>query len=191
MAKPTFILNQQEATALRARYDRCCDGVTRSRYLAVWMYGCGYPVAEITKVVGCSRSSLMNWRRTYLTCGPDGLEDKRLGGNNTKLTTVQREDLKTRLQSYTPAMVLGPQAATKDGQFWTLADVHQAVEKWYMVTYRSPTSYRQLLLSSGFSYQLPAKVFKSQCPSQVAEFEAGFEKYHRRSPKRPPNGDPV
>ena len=176
MAKRKFILTEQEAQTLRVRYDQSSKGATRSRYQAVWMYGNGYPVAEIEKLVGCSRSSLMNWCRTYQTCGTEGLEDKRLGGNSTKLTAAQREDLKSRLQSYTPAMMFGPQAATKEGQFWTVADVQQAVEAWYGVTYRSANSYRQLLVSSEFSYQRPAKVFKSQRPSKVAEFEEEFEK---------------
>lgn len=188
MAKRKFTLTEKEAQALRARYDCSSKGATRSRYQAVWMYGNGYPVAEIEKLVGCSRSSLMNWCRKYQTCGAEGLEDERLGGNNTKLSAAQREDLKTRLQSYTPAMLFGLQTATKDGQFWTVVDVHRAVEEWYGVTYRSPNSYRQLLVSSGFSYQRPAKVFKSRRPTKVAEFEEEFEKklstFSKALPKR-------
>lgn len=186
MAKRKFTLTEQEAQGLRVRYDQSRKGATRSRYQAVWMYGTGYPVAEIEKLVGCSRSSLMNWCRTYQTNGAEGLEDKRLGGNSAKLTGAQREDLKKLLQSYTPGMLFGPQAATKDGQFWTMADVQQAVEEWYGVTYSSPNSYRQLLVSSGFSYQLPAKVFKSQRPSKVAEFEEEFEKKSSTSFKMRP-----
>lgn len=186
MAKRKFTLTEQETQALRIRYDQSRKGATRSRYQAVWMYGTGYPVAEIEKLVGCSRSSLMNWCRTYQTRGAEGLEDKRLGGNSTKLTVAQREDLQNRLQSYTPGMLFGPQAVTKDGQFWTVADVQQAVEAWYGVTYRSPNSCRQLLVSSGFSYQRPAKVFKSQRPSKVAEFEEEFEKKSSISSKMHP-----
>lgn len=176
MAKRKFILNEQDARALRARYDQCRDGATRSRYQAVWMYGTGYSVNEILKLVGCSRSSLMNWCRTYSSRGPAGLEDERRGGNSAKLTAAQREDLERRLQSYTPAMLFGPEAATPNGQFWTVPDVHRAVKQWYGVTYRSASSYRQLLISSGFSYQRPSKVFKSRRPCQVAEFEEAFEK---------------
>ena len=185
MAKRKFILTEREAQTLRARYDRSSKGITRSRYQAVWMYGTGYPVSEIEKLVGCCRSSLMNWCRTYQTRGAEGLEDERGGGNNTKLTAAQREDLKNRLQSYTPAMIFGLQAATKDGQFWTVADIQRAVETWYGVTYRSANSYRQLLVSSGFSYQHPAKVFKSRRPSKVAEFEEEFEKKSSTSFKAP------
>ena len=185
MAKRKFILSEQEAQALRASYDRCTVGVTRSRYQAVWMYGTGYPVTEIEKVVGCRRSSLMNWCATYQARGLDGLQDERRGGNNAKLTATQLEDLQTRLQSYTPAMLFGPAAATPSGQFWTVADLQRAVAQWYGVTYRSLTSYRQLLLTSGFSYQRPAKVFKSRKPAQVAEFEEAFEKKSSTSSKPP------
>jgi len=184
MAKRKFILTEQAAQALRSRFDRTKDGPTRSRLQAVWMYGTGYPVAEI-KNLSSSRSSLMNWCRTYQTRGATGLEDERAGGNNRKLDAVERADLQTRLQSYTLAQVFGPQAATPGGQFWTVADVQRAVEQWYGATYRSPTSYRQLLASSGFSYQRPAKVFKSRRPAQVAEFEETFEKKSSTSSKAP------
>ena len=127
----------------------------------------------------------MNWCRTYLTRGPAGLEDDRKGGNSAKLTAAQRADLQTRLQSYTPAMLFGPAAATPSGQFWTVADLQRAVAQWYGVTYRSLTSYRQLLLTSGFSYQRPAKVFKSRKTAQVAEFEEAFEKKSSKSSKPP------
>ncbi len=186
MANRKFILTKQEAQALRARYDRTKDGPTRSRLQAVWMYGTGYPVTEITNLCGCSRSSLMNWRRTYQTRGAAGLEDERAGGNNRKLSAAQKTDLRERLQSHTPAQVFGPQAATPDGQFWTVADVHRAVERWYGVTYCSPSSYHQLLVTSGFSYQRPAKVFKSRRPTQVAEFEEAFEKKSSMFSKAPP-----
>jgi transposase len=176
MAKRKFTLTEPEANSLRVRYDQSKKGATRSRYQAVWMYGTGYPVHEIVKLVGCSRSSLMNWCRRYKTRGTEGLEDERLGGNSAKLSPAQREDLENRLKSYTPAMMFGPEAATKDGQFWTVADIRQAVETWYGVSYHSVNSYRQLLVSSGFSYQRPAKVFKSKRPSKVAEFEEAFEK---------------
>jgi transposase len=185
MTKRKFKLTEQEAQALRARYATCPKGATRSRLQAVWMYGTGYPVGDIEKLVSCSRSSLMNWCRTYQTRGADGLGDDRLGGNNAKLTATQRADLKTRLQATTPARLFGPAAATPNGQFWTVADVQQAVAQWYGVTYRSATSYRQLLLTSGFSYQRPAKVFKSRKPSQVAEFEEAFEKKSSTSSKAP------
>jgi len=140
------------------------------------MCGTGYPVAEIKTLVGCSRSSLMNWCRTYQVRGAEGLKDERLGGNNAKLTAAQREALKIRLQAATPGMLFGSATAAPSGEFWTVADVQKAVEEWYGVSYRSATSYRQLLVSSGFSYQRPAKVFKSRRPSKVAEFEEEFEK---------------
>lgn len=186
MAKRKFILTEQEAQELQARYDGTKDGPTRSRLQAVWMYGKGYPVAEITNLCGGSRSSLMNWCRTYQTRGAADLADNRAGGNNRKLSATQRADLRERLQSYTPAQVFGPQASTPEGRFWTVADVHRAVEQWYGVTYRSPTSYHHLLVTSGFSYQRPAKVFKSRRPAQVAEFEAAFEKKSSTSSKTLP-----
>jgi transposase len=176
MAKREFHLTEKQIKELRQAYTQSKDGPTRTRYQAVRLYGTGYPVQEVIEVTGCSRTSLMNWCRKYRTDGAAGLEDKRVGGNRAKLTTEQIDDLKERLHTYTPSHLLGPTAATADGQFWTIEDLHQAVAQWYETSYQSRTSYRRLLRLCGFSYQRPAKVFKSRRESQVIEFEEQLEK---------------
>jgi transposase len=54
--------------------------------------------------------------------------------------------------------------------------LQQALQLWYGVTYRRPTSYRQLLKRCGFSYQRPSRVYRSRSARKVAEFEAQLEK---------------
>lgn len=140
------------------------------------LYGSGYAVAEILTITGCSRTSLMEWCQTYTTRGVAGLQDQRRGGNSAKLTPTQRADLHTRLHAYTPQQVLGPAAHTSDAQFWTVADVQAVVRQWYTVEYQSPTSYVSLLSACGLTYQRPAKVYKSQKPLALADFEEQLEK---------------
>ena len=127
----------------------------------MWLYGTGYSVAQIREVTGCSRTSLMEWCRRYRTQGMDGLRDQRVGGNRAKLTSDQRQELHTKLHQYTPRQVFGPQAATPNGQFWTVPDLRRAMQRWFGITWDSLTSYRSLFHACGFTYQRTQKVFRA------------------------------
>ncbi len=118
----------------------------------------------------------MEWYRTYRRDGINGLIDKRAGGNRAQLTTEEISELGERLRAYTPANLFGPQAATADGQFWTVEDLSCAVQRWYGVGYRSRSSYHRLFDRCEFSYQRPAKVYKSRSDAKIAEFEEQLEK---------------
>lgn len=176
MAKRKFEITEKQGQELFNEYLRSKDGPFRTRCQAVRMYGKGYPVREIHVLTGCSRTSLMEWCQLYSTQGIPGLKDKRVGGNRAKLTAVELEDLKTKMKQYSPVQLFGPQAATTDGQFWTVEDLHRAVEQWYGVSYRSRNSYTGLFARCGFSFQRPAKVYKSRSQEKVAEFEELVEK---------------
>jgi transposase len=176
MAKRRFQLTEEQVKELTQAYRGCRDGATRTRYQAVRLYGTGYPVEEVKEITGCSQTSLMAWCRIYRTQGTGGLVDKRRGGNRAKLKPAQLEELRIRLQQYTPADLFGSTAATADGQFWTVEDLQRATELWYGVCYQSRTSYYSLFERCDFTRQRPAKVYKSRSEAKVAEFEEQFEK---------------
>jgi len=176
MAKRRFQLTEEQVKELTQAYRGCRDGSTRTRYQAVRLYGTGYPVEEVKEITGCSQTSLMDWCRIYRTQGPAGLVDKRRGGNRAKLKPAQLEELRIRLQQYTPADLFGSTAATADGQFWTVEDLQRAIEQWYGVCYQSRTSYYSLFDRCDFSRQRPAKAYKSRSEAKIAEFEEQFEK---------------
>jgi transposase len=176
MAKRRFrLIKEQEQELIRA-YANSKDGPTRTRYQAVRMYGTGYPTEEVMELTQCSRTSLMEWCRKYQDQGIEGLVDRRAGGNRAKLSEEQINDLGARLQTYTPADLFGKDSALAEGQFWTVPDLHRAVQEWYSVSYQSPSSYYRLFDQCGFSYQRPAKVYKSHSAIKVAEFEERLEK---------------
>lgn len=185
MARRRFQLTEAQIMELTGAYVRCKDGPTRTRYQAVRLYGNGYPTQEVIAITGCSRTSLMDWCRQYREQGIDSLIDKRNGGNRAQLTSEQMDQLKERLQTYTPIQLFGAMAATIDGQYWSIEDLHRAVEQWYGVRYRSRSTYRRLFLACGFSYQRPAKVFKSRREAQLVEFEERLEKNWSTSLKKP------
>lgn len=157
-------------------YATCRDGSTRTRYQAVRLYGTGYPTEEVMNIAGCAWSTLMEWCRTYRREGVAGLVDKRAGGNRAKLTKDQLTELGTQLRTYTPGGLFGPTAATADGQFWTVEDLRRAVQQWYGVSYRSRGSYHRLFDQCAFSYQRPAKMYRSRSAAKIAEFEEQLEK---------------
>lgn len=176
MAKRKFEISEKQEQELVKEYLQSKDGPLRTRLQAVRLYGTGYPVQEIQALTACSRTSLMEWCQLFRSQGVAGLKDKRLGGNRAKLTSAQVEDLKAKLSQYTPSQLFGPQAATPEGQFWTVEDLHRAVQQWYERSYRGRNSYTGLFARCGFSYQRPAKVYKSRNQEKVAEFEELLEK---------------
>ena len=176
MAKRRFQLTEDQIRELVNAHDRCKDGPTRTRLLAVRLYGTNYPAQEVHKITGCSHTSLLRWCQHYRQQGVPGLEDHRHGGNRAMLTTEQIEELGERLHTYTPGALLGPQAATLNGQFWTVEDLRQVIQQWFGVLYKSPTSYLHLFALCGFSYQRSAGVYKSRRESDVVAFEELLEK---------------
>jgi len=171
-----FRLTDEQVQELKGAYHQCPDGSTRTRYQAVRLYGTGYPVEEIQTITGCSTTSLMEWCRTYSEYGAVALQDGRLGGNSAKLTDDQRAEIEIRLHEYTPHNLFGTATQTGAGQFWTVEDLQKAIEHWFGVRYACRTSYVRLFHACDFSYHRPEKVFKSQRPLQMAEFEEQVEK---------------
>lgn len=187
MAARTFILTQAQMAELRQAYERSKDGATRTRFQAVRLYGSGYAVPHVQEITGCSRTSLMDWCRRYRTHGLTGLVDGRRGGNRAKLTPAQRQTVRAKLHQYTPGQLFGSEAATTDGRFWTVPDLQRAVERWFGVTWDSPTSYVTLLQECDFSYQRTQKVYKSRREADVPAFDERLEKNSltlRRMPRR-------
>jgi transposase len=168
-------LTKAQANDLLAAQTHTTHSPTCLRYQSVRLYGTGYPVASIQEITGCGRTSLMEWCVAYQTHGLDGLRDQRAGGNCRKLTPAQIADLADKLHQYTPRSLFGSEATTA-GDGWTLPDLRGAIQHWYGVTYQSDTSYRSLFRRCGFSYQRPARVFRSHRPQAVLDFDDQIEK---------------
>lgn len=176
MTKRQFLLSDAQVGELRQAYLRTKHGPTRTRFQAVRLYGTGYSVAQVQASTGCSRTSLLSWCQRYRAHGPSGLVERRVGGNRAKLTPAQRQTACTNLQQYTPRQLFGPNTATSDGQFWTVADLARAVQSWFSVTWDSHTSYLTLLADGGFTYQRTQKTFTSRREAENLVFEELLEK---------------
>jgi transposase len=180
MRPRAFRLTEPEANQLQAAYRHAQDADTKIRYQAVRLYGTNYPVypvAHILDICACSRTSLMEWVRAYRQRGLSALLDHRQGGNRARLQPQQLEALQNQLHRYTPAQLLGKDGCVGgDRQFWSVPDLAALLERDYGLTYQSPTSYRNLLAKCGFSYQRPAKQYKSHSDFKRMQFEELLEK---------------
>lgn len=69
MAKRGFTLTESGVNELVGAHAHCKDGPTRTRMLAVRLYGTGYSVQQISEITGCSRTSLLEWCQKYKAQG--------------------------------------------------------------------------------------------------------------------------
>jgi len=171
-----FCLSKAEANELQAAYMHCQNADAKTRYQAVRLYGVGYSVEQIQDICACTPRSLLRWCAAYQARGITALLDHRQGGNRARLTPEQIEAVQIKLHRYAPAQLLGKDACVGEGQFWTVADVACLLKQDYQLTYQSLTSYRALLKKCDFSYQRPAKQYKSHSDVKVIDFEQALEK---------------
>jgi transposase len=177
MAKRQIHLTEEEIAAFRRAEAQTRDVRELKRLQAVRLYGMGEAVATIQKLVGCGPVSPAQWAIDYRRGGLAALQSRWSVGNARKLSEEDRRDLFEKLEQYSPEQVIAPDVRVDRGAFWTVSDLEMVLEQWYGVTYRSPTSYRNLLHASGLSYQKVAKVYRSQLGAvPLAEFEAELEK---------------
>lgn len=177
MANRKFQLTNSEANELLMAFQSCRNGVTKTRFQAVRLYGQGYPVSQIIDACACSIRSLLDWCGAYRQGGIAALTDQRKGGNRARLKPEQIHQLQKQLHQYTPAQRLGKEATGPgDGSYWNVTDIARLIQQEYDVVYESHTSYYQLLAKCGMTYQRPAKQYKSHSASKLMAFEEELEK---------------
>src|SRR6266851_8439 len=129
MAKRRFEVREEQAKELQRAYRKSSDGIERTRYHAVRLYGQQYAVQEICQITGCNRTSLMEWCRKYRRQGVAGLHDHRGGPVRAKLSQPQVQEVADKLRVYRPRDVLGQDTHTASGEHWTIPDLAQALER--------------------------------------------------------------
>ena len=177
MAKRAFKLRDEQRSELLQAYDQTSEVGVQRRVQAVRLYGEGWSVDDIRDITGCSERSLRRWCAWYERGGLERLEDQRAGGNNAKLRPEQRAEVIERVKTYRPDQLLPAPVRVSQGEFWTVSDLQIGLHRWYGVTWRSATSYRNLLHESRLSVQQVETTYRSR-PNEltVADFEAQLEK---------------
>lgn len=114
--------------------------------------------------------TLDEWQRAFKKQGIDGLRTKPQPGNNQRLSSEQKEEIKASINTKEPKdFGLGE-------RFWSVPTLRQYVKKQYKVTYKSNDSYRQLFDFCEFTYHKPNKVNKKQDPHMRKRFEETLKK---------------
>lgn len=113
--------------------------------------------------------TLDEWQRAFKKQGISGLRI-RSTSNNYKLTLMQKEEIKSILNSKNPEQL------KLKGKFWTVDNLKQYVREQYKVIYQSADSYRRLFKFCGFSYHKPNKINKRQNPHIRKRFEDVLKK---------------
>ena len=177
MAQRMFELSEQERGELQRGYDSAQDRRFQRRVQGVRLYGEGRAVSDIQAIVGCSERRLLRWCKAYRQEGIDGLVSGWLGGNNARLTAMQRAEVLAKVKQYQPDQLLPTEVRVSRGTFWTVSDLRIGMQRWYGVAWRSDNSYRTFLAQAGLSLQRPENVYRSRpADLTVAAFEAKLEK---------------
>jgi len=177
MRKRSFDLTDDEQTAFRVAERQTRDAYEFQRLQAVRLYGSGESIVRIQQVVDAAERTIREWVARYQETGLSGLANHWQGSNAKKLTDQQRSELLEKLKQYRPAQVLGAEARTERGVFWTVSDLQMAITQWYGVSYSSVNSYYTVLRAAGLSVQKVERIYRSQPSAAVVdEFEAELEK---------------
>ena len=138
MASRKFTLTTTEVAQLKTAYHQSKDANYSKKLLAVRLYGTGHSTKSILDLIGCGRTSLMEWVQKYQLNGITGLKDQRRGGNHCKLTPAEKATIKSQVHQYNPWQLLGNECATSSGAHWTAADLKLLIYQKYEVIYKSP-----------------------------------------------------
>ncbi len=77
MSNRVFRLTDSQAQELLEAYNNCKCYLTRTRLLAVYMYGLGHSRGEVMDITEHSDGTINTWCRQYRNEGIEGLRDKR------------------------------------------------------------------------------------------------------------------
>lgn len=133
---------------------------------------------EVADFLEISTKTLDRWQQAYKRYGLAGLRVKPQPGNRRYLTNQQKEEIKKAITHQSPEQ-LG-----LEGKFWNVPRLKEYVKRQYGVIYRSPTSYRNLFISFGFSFHKPKKVNKKQDPHMRQRFVEEVKKNSWSTPER-------
>jgi transposase len=116
----------------------------RRIHALLWL-GEGKSVGEIAEVLGLGEQTVRDWVHAFVLNGVARLSDRPRGGRPSKLTAVQRHELRQHL-------VDGPEAAGYPSACWTAGMIADLIRRRFQVAY-APRYVCHLLDQLGFSYQ--------------------------------------
>lgn len=123
--------------------------------------------ATIYRFTHYSRRQAFAIRQAYLKLGIDALRDKRRSNRDRVLTTQQRNQVITVLQTTQPKDVLAGCADT----YWSTNLLGEYIERRYGVRYKSKTSSYLLFKEARLSFHCPGKSYEKADTARAAAWE--------------------
>lgn len=163
-------LPRSEAVVLEAAFKTTKNSREKLRFQALWLLTQRYSRAQAARIVAKSQRVIGNWVTAFNRYGLDGLKNKPSPKNHRLLTDKHKDQIKRFITAKTPTDLGYP------GSFWGVNSLKLLVKDKLGVIYRSPESYRQLLIRSGFSYHQPETQNHRKQPHLVKRFEDKLKK---------------
>lgn len=162
-------LSSEQVAVLEAAFKTTKHPRELLRYQALLLLTQGYTRKEVARIVRVSTHAIEDWLTAFRKDGIKGLYEKGQPGNHRKLTTTQKEEIKTIITTKIP------QDVKLEAQFWTPLLVAKLIHKEYMISY-SQEQCRRLLHQAGLSFHKPEKVNKRQKAGDRLRFEETLKK---------------
>ena len=133
------LASKEKTAELKQYINDCSDKRSVKRAKAILMRLQGKSRREIAFALGINIDTVSNWITFYRQNNIEGLISKPQIGNNFKLSSSQKNNLKKILLLYNPKKLGLP------FQSWSLEAVKTLIKKIYNVEYKSNRSYERLL----------------------------------------------
>lgn len=122
----------------------------RRRRRAIGMLRAGLAFRDVAKQVQASLSSVVRWYQAYRRGGRRGLKPRPISGRPCRLSSRQKNTLKTLLRR-------GAQRAGYSNDLWTLRRVSRLVEERFGIRYGVSGVWRLLVVDLRWSSQKPER----------------------------------
>lgn len=166
----TAHLSSKEVGILRGHIKKSRQPLVRERAQAIIAFNKGFSTLQVSEFLEHSEKTVRDWIRTYQEKGLSSIFPRYKGGNASKLSEEQRNEIAKRLKA---------PPDSEDGiprQFWDVKTLKEYVLAEFGVEYKSPESYRLLFRISNFTLHRPMKFDARRNPIKIAETMAKIKK---------------
>jgi transposase len=167
-------LPQKDRQALDSAFRSSSKAREQNRIQVIRLLSQGYPRQEVGRITGYSDGHIRQLITRYNQGGIEGLRLKPSPKNRAKLTNRQKDKLKQILQENNTPSKAGLKVK-KDQDYWSISTLAQLIKQKYQVTYKSTTSYRQLMKFAGMSYQRVEFEDNRRKPEARDKFKTEFD----------------
>jgi transposase len=167
-------LPRQDRKALDSAFKSCKNLRVQKRIQVIRLLSKGYSHAQVSEITGFGDAHIRGLVTRYNKQGAPGLGIKPVVARNFKLTSQQKDKIKQILQiKNTPSKAR--LEVKPDQDYWSISTLAQLIKQKYQVTYKSKTSYRQLMKSAGMSYQRVEFEDSRRQPEARGKFKTEFD----------------